>query len=155
MFMIDKKIYGGIIGLCVGDALGVPVEFVNRDKLKQNPVTDMIGYGTFNLPPGSWSDDTSLALCLLDSLANGLDYHDIMQKSLLWLNDAEYTPHGNVFDVGRTCIKSIIKYTINNEPTECGGVSEYDNGNGSLMRILPILFYLHSIHYEDLPYFED
>ena len=153
--MTEEKAYGGVLGLCVGDALGVPVEFVSRSELKRNPVTDMIGYGTYNLPPGSWSDDTSLSLCLLDSLATGLDYHDIMQKFLLWLNDSEYTPHGSVFDIGNTCKESISRYAKNIAPLECGGTSEYDNGNGSLMRVLPILFYLHSIHQEDFPLFND
>jgi ADP-ribosyl-[dinitrogen reductase] hydrolase len=57
-----NKISGGIFGLIVGDALGVPVEFIPREELKKNPVTDMIGYGTYNQPPGSWSDDLLLAL---------------------------------------------------------------------------------------------
>ncbi len=59
-----EKIYNTIYGAIMGDALGVPVEFKTRDELKENPVTDMRGYGTFNLPKGSWSDDTSMTLCL-------------------------------------------------------------------------------------------
>lgn len=147
--VLKDKVLSGIIGLCVGDALGVPVEFVSREKLRSNPVTDMIGYGTFDLPPGSWSDDSSLALCLLDSLANGLDYNDIMKKFLSWINDAEYTPYGTVFDVGRTCMQSIFRFPRGTEAIKCGGASEYDNGNGSLMRILPLAFYLNTVYGDD------
>ena len=71
-----NKLYGGIIGLCAADALGVPVEFLSREEITHNPVTDMIGWGTYNQPPGTWSDDSSLTLALLDSLTNGLNYDD-------------------------------------------------------------------------------
>jgi len=81
---MSNKILDGIMGLCVADALGVPVEFSSRESLQCNPVTNMRGYGTYNLPPGTWSDDTSMALCLVDSLNNGLDYKDIMEKFLFW-----------------------------------------------------------------------
>ena len=63
---VNMKVKDGIIGLVVGDALGVPVEFKDRDYLKKNPVTDMKGYGTYNLPKGSWSDDSSMTLCLAE-----------------------------------------------------------------------------------------
>lgn len=61
---MKEKIYNTIYGAIIGDAQGVPVEFKTRDELKENPVTDMRGYGTYNLPKGSWSDDTSMTLCL-------------------------------------------------------------------------------------------
>jgi len=141
---LDNKIQGGIIGHCVGDALGVPVEFNSRESLRRNPVTDMRGYGTHDQPPGTWSDDTSMTLCLLDSLANGLNYDDIMKKFLLWFEYAEYTPHGEVFDFGSTTAGAIGRFTRGVEPLHCGGTSERDNGNGSLMRILPLAFYFRS-----------
>ncbi|MCL2387241.1 MAG: ADP-ribosylglycohydrolase family protein [Defluviitaleaceae bacterium] len=139
---IFGEIFGGIIGLCVADALGVPVEFKSRETLMNSPVTDMRGYGTYNQPSGTWSDDTSLTLCLLDSLAYGLDYQDIMQKFLLWYNKAEYTPHGEVFDIGGSTHAAIMNFAKGTAALNCGGTSEYDNGNGSLMRILPLAFYL-------------
>ena len=141
---MKEKIFNGIIGLCVGDALGVPVEFESRESLMNNPVTDMRGYGTYNMPPGTWSDDTSMTLCLVDSLSNGLDYADIMQKFISWIDNAEYTPHGEVFDVGIATRKALSRFADGVEPLLCGGISEKDNGNGSLMRILPLLFYLKS-----------
>ncbi|GBF23407.1 hypothetical protein tpqmel_0811 [Candidatus Gastranaerophilus sp. (ex Termes propinquus)] len=130
-----------ILGAVVGDAMGVPVEFQSRKSLSENPVVDMRGYGSHNQPSGTWSDDTSMTLCLLDSLANGLDYDDIMQKFLSWTDGTEYTPHGKVFDIGKTVLQAIYKYPKGIPATECGGKSEWDNGNGSLMRILPLAFH--------------
>jgi ADP-ribosylglycohydrolase len=143
--MMKDKIYGGILGLCVADALGVPVEFESRESLAKNPVAGMRGYGTYNQPPGTWSDDTSLTLCLLDSLTSGLDYTDIMRKFVSWLNKGEYTPHGKVFDIGIATSEALRRFGAGTEPLMCGGASEYDNGNGSLMRILPLIFYLRSM----------
>ena len=81
---MDNPILNGVMGLVVGDALGVPVEFKDRESLKQDPVTNMRGYGTYNQPPGTWSDDSSMTLALLDSLKDGLDYKDIMDKFISW-----------------------------------------------------------------------
>jgi len=140
--MDKNKIFGGIFGLIVGDALGVPVEFVSREELKENPVKDMIGYGTYNMPPGTWSDDSSLTLCLLDSLCNGLNLNDMADKFIKWYKDGLWTPFGDAFDIGNT-----TKFAINNlikgvAPDKAGPIDERSNGNGSLMRILPIAFYL-------------
>lgn len=134
------------MGLCVADALGVPVEFMSREHLKTKPVKDMLGFGTHNQPIGTWSDDTSMTLCLLDSLSNGLDYQDVMTKFKAWLMEGAYTPHGEVFDVGIATRQAIKRYMSGTEPLKCGGVGERDNGNGSLMRILPLLFYIQSLY---------
>jgi ADP-ribosylglycohydrolase len=146
---MNERILSGIIGLAVGDALGVPVEFQSRAELQLNPVTDMRGFGTYSQPAGTWSDDSSMTLCLLDSLANGLDYTDIMQKFASWLNNAEYTPHGEVFDVGITTSQAVRRYSQGVPPLLCGGADVRDNGNGSLMRILPLAFYLTSQYGEN------
>lgn len=76
------KTENGIIGLAIGDALGVPVEFKSREYLKTNPVTDMIGHGTYNLPKGTWSDDTSMTLATLDSIiqTGKIDTNNIAYK---------------------------------------------------------------------------
>jgi len=76
------------------------VEFVDREVLDQNPVQGMRAYGTFHQPAGTWSDDTSLTICLADSLQHGLDYFDIMNHFRKWMFDGEYTPFGLAFDVG-------------------------------------------------------
>lgn len=139
----------GVMGLCVADALGVPVEFEDRDSLSKNPVVDMRAYGTYNQPQGTWSDDSSMTLCLVDSLSKGLDYNNVMVKFLNWINDGEYSPHGEVFDIGVGTRKALFRFQEGITPLECGGKSEWDNGNGSLMRILPILFYLKSVYGTD------
>ena len=147
---LKDKILGGILGLTVADAVGVPVEFQSRKSLRNDPVTDMKGYGTYNQSPGTWSDDTSLTLCLLDSLTNKkIDYADMMQKFISWASKGEYTAHGNVFDVGIATRKALQRFSNGTDPLECGGTSEQDNGNGSLMRILPIAFYLHAFYGSD------
>lgn len=142
-------IVDGIMGLCVADALGVPAEFTSREQLKREPVTGMRGFGTHSQPVGTWSDDTSMTLCLLDSLSDGLNYQDIMNRFKAWLTKGAYTPHGEVFDVGIATRQAIMRFVSGTEPLKCGGVGERDNGNGSLMRILPMLFYIQSLYGTD------
>jgi ADP-ribosyl-[dinitrogen reductase] hydrolase len=138
--MIDK-IKSALFGLAVGDALGVPVEFVDRDRLAQNPVIDMRGFGTHHQPKGTWSDDSSLAFCLADSLAEkDLNLNDIASKFLRWYNEEIWTPYGRVFDIGIATRHAIGRIAKGEQPDLCGGFSQSDNGNGSLMRILPLLF---------------
>ena len=83
-----------VLGHAVADALGVPVEFETREDLKHDPVVDMRGYGSHSVPPGTWSDDTSMAIAALDSLANGIDYEDMMSKFFSWANENEYSAIG-------------------------------------------------------------
>lgn len=148
-------IIDGIMGLCVADALGVPVEFIDRETLRNNPVDGMRSYGTHNQPAGTWSDDTSMALCLIDSLADGLNYGDIMAKFSKWIYYGEYTPYGEVFDVGISTGKALSRFSGGTAPLKCGGVTEHDNGNGSLMRILPILFYLQANYGKEITEYEE
>ena len=142
---------GVIFGHAVADALGVPVEFASREELDNAPVTDMEGFGTYPYPEGCWSDDTSMSLAALDSLSGGtLDFDDIMMKFGSWYYKDEYTPTGEMFDVGNTCSFAIDNYfgkykTI----TECGLHDEHSNGNGSLMRIHPFVLYSFIKHFSD------
>ncbi len=145
---MDDIILSGITGHAVADALGVPVEFTDRKKLLKDPVTSMRSYGTYNLPAGTWSDDTSLTLALVDSLAYGLNYEDMMNRFNNWLFEAKYTPFDKVFDVGIGTEQALSRFKEGIGPLECGGTSERDNGNGSLMRILPIYYYLQSTYGE-------
>ena len=139
-------VYDGILGLCVADALGVPVEFMSREEIGKNPVTGMREYGTHQQPMGTWSDDSSLNLALLDSLVHcdGLDYEDIMKRFTEWYMYGEYTAGGEVFDVGNSTSRALLNFVHGMEPRACGGRSESENGTGSLMRILPVSFYLLS-----------
>lgn len=134
----------GIFGLAVGDALGVPVEFTSREARKSDPVTGMRAYGTHNQPAGTWSDDTSMVLATLDSIDNKrkLDRKDMMQRFSNWCLYADYTPFRKVFDIGNATRQAILRYGQTKDLNECGGQTEYDNGNGSLMRILPVCLFL-------------
>lgn len=141
---MKNTILSGLYGIAVGDALGVPVEFQSRAYLKQNPVTEMFGFGTHHKPAGTWSDDSSLAFCLAESLCSGYDLNDIAKNFVRWYSEELWTPHGKVFDIGIATRHAILNIAKGHQPDLCGGFSESDNGNGSLMRILPLVFYLQN-----------
>lgn len=139
-----SKIVDSVIGLAMGDAMGVPLEFSIRKKLIEHPVTSMLGYGSHDVPAGSWSDDTTMTICEIESFNknNKFDYDDIMKNYIKWVMNGEFTPTGELFDIGRTCLKAIRKYDEGKtNPIECGSTSIDSNGNGSLMRILPVALY--------------
>lgn len=141
--IFEDIVKSAMFGLVVGDALGVPVEFQSREELEQDPVTGMRAYGTHHQPAGTWSDDSSMALCLLESLTHGVNYDDMMSRFLRWAEEGYMTAHDDVFDMGIATRKALVKYAQGTPPLECGGMGTYDNGNGSLMRILPMALYLH------------
>lgn len=136
-------VLGSVIGHVVGDALGVPVEFIPRDKLAKHLVNDMLEYGTHHKPKGTWSDDSSMMLCTLASIieSQGIDYNDVMQRYSRWAKEGYLTPDGSAFGVGRTTLRALGKFWRGEEAVNCGCSSEKDNGNGSLMRILPVALY--------------
>jgi len=146
---MDKRVLGGIMGLAVADALGVPVEFMAREDLARDPVVGMRSYGTYNKPIGTWSDDTSMTICLMSSLAKGLDYDEIMRNFLKWYRHGEFTADRDTFDVGITTRAALERFESGIPALECGGSGECDNGNGSLMRILPLVFYLRTVYGAD------
>lgn len=128
---MDKMKGRAIYGVAIGDAVGVPYEFKERGSFI---CTDMTGYGTYNKPIGTWSDDTAMTIATEDSLRQNdgwIDTMDMFLKFRRWLCLGEYTVDGT-FDVGGTTSKSLET----GEP----GRSEYDNGNGSLMRMIPLAF---------------
>ena len=133
----------GIMGVVVGDALGCPVQFESREEVTRHPVTGMRGYGTFNLPEGSWTDDSSLTIALLESIrrVGEIDLDDIMGNFMKWLYDGEFTPYGESYDIGRGTMQAINRYKKNRKAKKCGGDEEWNNGNGSLMRIMPACLY--------------
>jgi len=135
-------IKSGIIGLAIGDALGVPVEFKPRTVIAKNPVVDMIGYGTHNQPAGTWSDDSSLAFCLAEMLCHEYNLKNLANRFVNWKEHAYWTPYGQVFDIGIATSTAINELYIGQIPIHAGGVHEHSNGNGSLMRILPLVFYI-------------
>lgn len=138
-----------LLGTAIGDALGVPVEFEYRQELEKNPVIGMREYGTHNQPKGTWSDDSSLALCLAESLCNGYNLNDIADKFIRWYYDGYCTPYGRVFDIGITTARAISNLQNGCKPELAGMDRERDNGNGSLMRILPLVPYIINMEEED------
>lgn len=139
-----SKIKDGIIGHAIGDAMGVPVEFCIREKLLKHPVTKMLGYGSHDVPEGSWSDDTTMEICLIESFIENkyFDLDSTMKKWIDWVKTGAYTPTGELFDIGRTCLKAIRNYEAGlTKAEESGGKDISSNGNGSLMRILPVAYY--------------
>ncbi|MEZ4883929.1 MAG: ADP-ribosylglycohydrolase family protein [Chitinophagales bacterium] len=147
--MESNKVIDALLGVAIGDAVGVPFEFSSKDKMKSNPAKGMIGYGTYNLPKGTWSDDSSLTFCLAESLINGYDLEDVSKKFIRWKNEAYWSARGKVFDIGMTTAKAISRLEKLIEDGDIEELkkqkyhgNEYDNGNGSLMRIIPLLFYI-------------
>ena len=129
---MNSKLHDAILGLAIGDALGVPYEFEKRGTFL---CTEMVGYGTHNQPEGTWSDDTSMVLATLDSLKSNdgkIVLKDMFERFNYWLLYGDYTAHGEVFDAGIATCKAL--------QTGKSQTGEYDNGNGSLMRILPLAF---------------
>lgn len=144
-----NKIKGALFGLAVGDALGVPVEFRSRTELQRAPISTMRGYGTWNQPPGTWSDDSSLAFCLAESLTNGYNLDDIAKNFTQWLQKGYWGAHHKVFDVGGATYHAIGRLIDGESPLLSGGMMEEDNGNGSLMRIMPLLFAIKDLPVEE------
>ena len=136
-----EKVKAVVLGHAVADALGVPVEFASREALDKNPATGMKGFGTYPVPAGSWSDDTTMALCALDAFTEkGFDLDRVMENFGRWFYEGEYTPTGVCFDVGGCCASAIRNYCKGGLDTDaCGLGAEKDNGNGSLMRIHPFV----------------
>ena len=146
------KVKDGIIGFIVGDALGVPVEFTPRHVLERDPVVDMREYGTYGQPKGTWSDDTSMTLATMESIKNrkGIYYEDIMDEFIEWYCNAKFTnSEDGLFDIGISTGNALTDYLDGCLPLNSGGDGEHDNGNGSLMRILP-LAYITNIDYETI-----
>ncbi|WP_153798263.1 ADP-ribosylglycohydrolase family protein [Foetidibacter luteolus] len=142
---VYDRVRGALFGLAIGDALGVPAEFQTRQFLKSNPIKDLEGYKSHNQPPGTFSDDTSLAFCLAESICNGYNINDVAQRFTWWYREAYWTANGDVFDIGITTSNSIRKLEQGYKPHESGECREGSNGNGSLMRILPLVFYVQNM----------
>ena len=107
-----QQVYGGILAFAVGDALGVPVEFSSREERMRSPVTGMRAYGTHQQPAGTWSDDTSMTLCALESLSqSGITREaapkDMMRRFCRWMREGYWTPYGEVFDIGGTTFTAL------------------------------------------------
>ena len=146
-----SKYVDAIIGHAIGDAMGVPTEFYSREELMSNPVVEMIKAKYINQPEGSWSDDTSMEIATIDSFIEkgGFDYDDIMTKWVYWVKNGDYSCNGIAFGMGRTCLSAMTKYYSGGKALECGLTDIKSNGNGSLMRILPVALYSYTKKLDD------
>jgi ADP-ribosyl-[dinitrogen reductase] hydrolase len=125
-----------------GDALGVPVEFKSREEIGRHTVTDMFGHGTHNKPAGTFSDDSSLTFCLAEAIASGFTLEGTARNFINWRYDNYWTADNEVFDIGITTQRAIDRLIKGTLPQHAGDFEEESNGNGSLMRILPLLVYV-------------
>ena len=137
---IKNSIMGSLFGLAIGDALGAPVEF--EDPGSFPPVTGFQSGGPFNLPAGTWTDDTSLALCLAESLIKCGKFNPIDQfiRYLSWYSSGHLSATGHCFDIGNTTLDALIRFHKTREPFP-GSTDEHSASNGSLMLLSPIPLY--------------
>jgi len=139
----QSRFRGCLLGLAVGDAIGTTVEFMPPGSFA--PLVDMIGGGPFNLAPGEWTDDTSMALCLADSLIEkkGFDPIDQLERYVRWYRTGFLASNGGCFDIGIATAASLHRYEHTHEPYP-GSTAPNSAGNGSLMRLAPVpMFYAH------------
>lgn len=137
----SDRFRGCLLGLAVGDAVGTTVEFRSRNSFL--PVQDMVGGGPFNLKPGQWTDDTSMALCLATSLVNigGFDAVDQMNRYCHWYEHGYLSSTGKCFDIGNTVSQALHQYKVSGDPFS-GSTNPRSAGNGCLMRLAPVpMFY--------------
>jgi ADP-ribosylglycohydrolase len=141
---IEDRRRGALIGLAVGDALGAAVEFASPGSFE--PVTGFRGGGPHGLAPGQWTDDTSMALALADSLAEaGWDPSDQMRRYLRWRDRGVYSVNGRCFDIGITTSSALRRFEASGDARASGPRDEMSSGNGSIMRLAPV-----PIRYVDL-----
>src|SRR5262245_14888700 len=129
---------GSLLGLAVGDAVGTTLEFETPGTFE--PITDMVGGGPFRLRPGEWTDDTSMALCLATSLVSceGFDAADQMTRYLRWMEEGYWSSIGRCFDIGATTREALLRYKRTGDPWS-GSTDPHSAGNGSLMRLCPVV----------------
>ena len=136
----QNRFWGGIFGFCVGDMLGVPVEFSSRQEREADPVKELRAYGTYHQPFGSWSDDSSLMFCLMDALMGENVLEQLKNNMIAYYQEGLFTPRGQMFDIGNSTRYAIENMERGIPALECGGSTQQDNGNGSLMRVLPLAY---------------
>lgn len=132
-----ERMRGCLLGLAVGDAVGTTLEFKAPGSFK--PLTDMVGGGPFDLEPGQWTDDTSMALCLAESLIekNGFEPRDQMERYCRWAEAGHFSPKGYCFDIGNTVSAALRRFRATGNPI-AGSVDPGTAGNGSIMRLAPV-----------------
>lgn len=128
---------GALLGLACGDAVGTTLEFKPRGSF--TPITDMVGGGPFQLQPGQWTDDTSMAMCLAESLVrcDTFDVHDQMNRYANWYQHGYWSATGECFDIGMATRAAIDRFLQDGQPL-AGSDDPRSAGNGSIMRLAPV-----------------
>jgi ADP-ribosyl-[dinitrogen reductase] hydrolase len=140
---------GLFLGIAIGDALGVPVEFMSRAHLRQNPVVDFSQKYFDGGAKGVWSDDSSLTFCLAETIIEGYSVELLSYKIKAWFSENYWAPNDGAFEIGLATRNAIYRLEKGVLPTESGEDGEYSNGNGSLMRVAPLAFSLLNESIED------
>lgn len=139
----ESRARGCLLGLAIGDVLGTTLEFTRPGHFE--PIEDMVGGGPFGLPPGAWTDDTSMALCLAESFVTcrEFDAGDQMKRYLRWANEGHYSATGHCFDIGATVSQALRRFERNPSNPYAGSTDPRTAGNGSLMRLAPVPIAYH------------
>ena len=135
---IEHKLIGSFLGLVIGDAFGTTLEFAERDEYPL--LTEIIGGGPFRLKAGQWTDDTSMAICLAESLieCKGFNSTDQLERYLKWYRFGDNSSTGHCFDIGNTTREALERFEYTKE-SYCGSSNSAKSGNGSIMRLAPIV----------------
>ena len=157
----SNPVVDGLIGQSVGDAFGVPMEFLSREEVRELNINEMIGSDcklTFEsrwsslIPSGAWSDDTSMTIAAMSSIIRNhgeIDYDDIMKQFLEWWENGKYTSLKFPFGLGGNISHALKRYKWGTPALDCGGKTFMDNGNGALMRMFPFSMYAILRNYDD------
>ena len=140
--ILSQKIKGALFGNAIGDALGVPVEFKTREYMEENPISDYEGFQLRGQPHGTYPDDASMTFCTMESLLNGCNLVDMAHKFTRWYKEGYWAAHGVCFGSGGTTRKALDRVTGGISPYFSGLSGAHQNGNGSLMRMIPMVFEL-------------
>ena len=139
----ENRIRGSLVGLALGDAIGTTLEFKPRDSY--DPIDNLVGGGPFELEPGQWTDDTSMALCMTNSLieCKGFDPFDQMKRYICWYREGYCSSTGDCFDIGATVETALLSFESSGNPFS-GSTDPWSAGNGSIMRLAPVPIYYNN-----------
>lgn len=146
--MIRNYKKDSLLGVAVADAMGVPYEFLKSDEISIQAGAEMIGFGSHNQEPGTFSDDSSMTFCTVEALIDGYDINRMATNFLNWKNQNYWTASNEVFDIGKTTLLALNRLEQGVLPYFSGESDELSNGNGSLMRILPLVFSIQHLPIE-------
>ena len=150
MMYKKEKLRGLLFGMAIGDAMGVPFEFLEAEDLGGETFKEMKGFGTYNQPPGTFSDDTSLTLCTIEALINNLSQEETAKLFIKWKNEGYWAVDNEVFDIGNTTRDALEAIEKGIPIYEAAPSNERSCGNGALMRILPLALYCDNKSFDEI-----